>query len=242
MSRSRRLRPLPDDLPEPVRVLLGELRALKDRAGLDLRALEHATHASRSSWGRWLAGDTWIPAEAVEGLARLCREDERRFRALWEAAEQSRRTAGDGLGTGGLETDGRDRAGAGGEPGPGEVAERTPGAGVAGGVAGPGIVEGVPVPGGATEGAAGPGGHGRSPVPGGGTPVPGTAAPRGPAGFLRWRFRVGAVLGLSAGVVAGFMIAGSFSGSGASGEEEPVSTPTGTRAETATRAQAVARA
>src|SRR5215207_4025016 len=79
-SRRRRQRPLPDDLPEPTRVLLRELRALKERAGLDLRALEQATHASRSSWGRWLAGDTWIPLGAVEGLARLCREDENRFR------------------------------------------------------------------------------------------------------------------------------------------------------------------
>ncbi|MEU4409413.1 helix-turn-helix transcriptional regulator [Streptosporangium sp. NPDC023963] len=93
-SRSRRQRPLPDDLPEPTRVLLRELRALKERAGLDLRALEQATHASRSSWGRWLAGDTWIPLDAVEGLARLCREDEHRFRELWEAAEQARRMAG----------------------------------------------------------------------------------------------------------------------------------------------------
>src|SRR6476620_7320474 len=78
-SRNRRLRPLPDDLPEPTRVLLRELRALKERAGFDLRALEQATHASRSSWGRWLAGETWIPLDAVEVLARLCRADERRF-------------------------------------------------------------------------------------------------------------------------------------------------------------------
>ncbi|WP_189244232.1 helix-turn-helix domain-containing protein, partial [Planobispora rosea] len=239
MSRSRRLRPLPDDLPEPVRVLLGELRALKERAGLDLRALEQATHASRSSWGRWLAGETWIPVEAVEGLARLCREDERRFRALWELADQARRMAGDGP-----ETDDRDRVEAGGEPGTGAT-------------------ERVPEPGEAMEGAATSGGYGEPPGPGGevsgpgrgasgpdreasgpdgGASGPGTTAPHGPAGFLRWRFRVGAVLGLSAGVVAGFMIAGSFSRSGASGEEEPVSTPTAARAEAITRAQVVARA
>ncbi|GAA3788009.1 hypothetical protein GCM10022226_03210 [Sphaerisporangium flaviroseum] len=93
-SRSRRQRPLSDDLPEPTRVLLQELRALKERAGFDLRALEQATHASRSSWGRWLAGETWIPLDAVEGLARLCRADQNRFRELWEAAEQARRAAG----------------------------------------------------------------------------------------------------------------------------------------------------
>ncbi|WP_204062941.1 hypothetical protein [Planobispora siamensis] len=79
-------------------------------------------------------------------------------------------------------------------------------------------------------------------MPDGGAPVPGTAPPRGPAGFLRWRFRVGAVLGLSAGVIAGFMIAGSFSGSGASGEEEPTPTPTRTRAEAVTRTEVIARA
>ncbi|NEA25177.1 helix-turn-helix domain-containing protein [Actinomadura bangladeshensis] len=91
MSRSRPPTPLPDGLPEAVRVLLTELRELKERSGYDLRALERRTHASRSSWGRWLSGETWIPADAVRSLADLCGADRRRLEILWEVADQSRR-------------------------------------------------------------------------------------------------------------------------------------------------------
>lgn len=93
MSRTRPPTPLPGDLPEAVRVLLTELRGLKEEAELDLRALERRTHASRSSWGRWLSGETWIPADAVASLADLCGADARRLAALWQVADEARRAA-----------------------------------------------------------------------------------------------------------------------------------------------------
>ncbi|MFD0684220.1 helix-turn-helix domain-containing protein [Actinomadura fibrosa] len=92
MSRSRPATPLRDDLPEPVRLLLTELRGLKEESGYDLRALERKTHASRSSWGRWLSGETWIPMDAVGALAALCGADRRRLEVLWEVADQARRS------------------------------------------------------------------------------------------------------------------------------------------------------
>lgn len=91
MSRSRQLSPLPDDLPLAVRTLLGELRLLKDRSGYDLRALASKTHFSRSSWGRWLSGETWIPREAVASMAELCAGDSDELSALWLRAEDERR-------------------------------------------------------------------------------------------------------------------------------------------------------
>jgi hypothetical protein len=91
VSRSRQLSPLPDDLPQAVRTLLGELRLLKDRSGYDLRALAIKTHASRSSWGRWLSGETWIPREAVASMAELCAGDPGHLNALWQRAEDERR-------------------------------------------------------------------------------------------------------------------------------------------------------
>jgi hypothetical protein len=91
VSRSRQLSPLPDDLPQAVRTLLGELRLLKDRSGYDLRALAIKTHASRSSWGRWLSGETWIPREAVASMAELCAGDPGHLDALWQRAEDERR-------------------------------------------------------------------------------------------------------------------------------------------------------
>ncbi|MCO6008690.1 hypothetical protein NE236_27320 [Actinoallomurus purpureus] len=92
VSRTRQLRPLPEKLPETTRTLLEELRALKDRSGYDLRALEGKTYASRSSWGRWLSGETWIPCEAVETMAELCGGDKQRLRGLWHRADDNRRT------------------------------------------------------------------------------------------------------------------------------------------------------
>ncbi|WP_165978227.1 helix-turn-helix domain-containing protein [Actinomadura darangshiensis] len=92
MSQPRPPAPLPGDLPEPVRILLTELRGLKEESGLDLRALERKTHASRSSWGRWLSGETWIPSDAVTSLADLCGADARRLAVLWEVADESRRS------------------------------------------------------------------------------------------------------------------------------------------------------
>ncbi|WP_436760220.1 helix-turn-helix domain-containing protein [Streptosporangium sp. V21-05] len=216
-SRSRRQRPLPDDLPEPTRVLLRELRALKERAGLDLRALEQATHASRSSWGRWLAGDTWIPLDAVEGLARLCREDENRFRELWEAAEQARRMAGFP------------------EPGerirevPAEVSERETTVGISGGLSkGEGSLseeEGNLSRGEGNRGGDEPGGEGE----------PGAHVPRRLTSRLtnrltsrpRRRFLIGTALGLSVGVAAGVVLGGSALESRAGEGAGPAATVSG---------------
>ncbi|WP_067793445.1 helix-turn-helix domain-containing protein [Actinomadura formosensis] len=91
MSRSRPPTPLPDDLPEAARVLLTELRGMKEESGYDLRALARKTHASRSSWGRWLSGETWIPVDAVRSFATLCGADRHRLEILWEIADRSRR-------------------------------------------------------------------------------------------------------------------------------------------------------
>ncbi|WP_433143545.1 helix-turn-helix domain-containing protein [Actinomadura nitritigenes] len=93
MSRSRPPAPLPDDLPDAVRVLLTELRGLKEASGHDLRALERRTHASRSSWSRWLGGETPIPRSAVTALARVCGADRHRLEALWEVADHARASA-----------------------------------------------------------------------------------------------------------------------------------------------------
>jgi hypothetical protein len=91
VSRSRQLSPLPEGLPPTVRTLLRELRLLKDRSGYDLRELASKTHASRSSWGRWLSGETWIPREAVVSMAELCGSDPGELGALWQRAEDERR-------------------------------------------------------------------------------------------------------------------------------------------------------
>ncbi|MGJ6964272.1 helix-turn-helix domain-containing protein [Streptosporangium sp. G11] len=210
-SRSRRQRPLPDDLPEPTRVLLRELRALKERAGLDLRALEQATHASRSSWGRWLAGDTWIPLDAVEGLARLCREDENRFRELWEAAEQARRMAGipevgERPPEVSAETSPAERSGN-GTPKEGEGPEE--GAGLRDGEA----AKAGEVSGGEKE----PGGEKRSGDGKGSRDGKEADAPaaRRPTSRPRRRFLIGTALGLSVGVAAGVMLSGSAFENGA---------------------------
>jgi hypothetical protein len=93
MSRSRPPAPLPDDLPDAVRVLLTELRELRTASGHDLRSLERRTHASRSSWSRWLGGETFVPRTAVTALAQLCGGDRHRLEALWDVADQAREAA-----------------------------------------------------------------------------------------------------------------------------------------------------
>ncbi|MET8158686.1 helix-turn-helix transcriptional regulator [Sphaerisporangium sp. NPDC005289] len=223
-SRSRRLRPLPDDLPEPTRVLLRELRALKERAGLDLRALEQATHASRSSWGRWLSGETWIPLDAVEGLARLCRADGRRVRELWESAEQARRSAewdppADTATATATATDTAidtaiDTATAAvldpAHPGPLSNGSPDPETSVGATTA----LETRVIEGQAVRDAG---------------PAPGAVAPRGPAERLRRRFLVGAAAGLVVGMAAGVVLAISALGGDAGGEARRTATPSTAR-------------
>jgi Helix-turn-helix domain len=93
MSRTRPPAPLPGDLPDAVRVLLTELRELRNASGHDLRSLERRTHASRSSWSRWLGGETFVPRTAVTALAQLCGGDRHRLEALWDVADQAREAA-----------------------------------------------------------------------------------------------------------------------------------------------------
>ncbi|MEF9905552.1 helix-turn-helix domain-containing protein [Streptomyces sp. P9-A2] len=72
--------------PERAR-LTATLRSLKERAGLSLTGLGERTSFSKSSWGRYLKGETLPPREAVRELCRLADEPEGRCLALWELAE-----------------------------------------------------------------------------------------------------------------------------------------------------------
>ncbi|MFF0115944.1 helix-turn-helix domain-containing protein [Streptomyces prasinus] len=80
--------------PERAR-LTATLRSLKEHAGLSLTGLGEHTSFSKSSWGRYLKGETLPPREAVRELCRLAGEPEGRCLALWELAESesSGRTA-----------------------------------------------------------------------------------------------------------------------------------------------------
>lgn len=74
--------------PSPERAeLTAALRDLRQRTGLSLTGLEERTPFSRSSWGRYLKGDTLPPREAVRALCRLAGEPDGRCLALWEIAE-----------------------------------------------------------------------------------------------------------------------------------------------------------
>lgn len=79
-------RPLPDNLSSDIRLLVAELRELKDRAGLSLAALSRRTPYSKSSWERYLNGKALPPQHAVTALGRLSGADPARLAALWELA------------------------------------------------------------------------------------------------------------------------------------------------------------
>ena len=80
--------------PECAR-LAAELHLLRERSGLTLSALAAKSPYSRSSWQRYLAGQTLPPWPAVQTLCCLAEEPEPRLRAMWELADSawSRRTA-----------------------------------------------------------------------------------------------------------------------------------------------------
>ncbi|CCK28348.1 hypothetical protein BN159_3969 [Streptomyces davaonensis JCM 4913] len=67
--------------------LAAELRELRSRTGLSLKALADRTTYSKSSWERYLNGRTLPPRQAVQDLCRIAREPEGRLLALWEIAE-----------------------------------------------------------------------------------------------------------------------------------------------------------
>lgn len=75
--------------------LARELKALRARTGLSFAALGSQTLFSKSSWSRYLGGQSLPPWEAVQALCELAGEPEPRMRALWELAERewSRRDA-----------------------------------------------------------------------------------------------------------------------------------------------------
>ncbi|CAM5274374.1 HTH cro/C1-type domain-containing protein OS=Streptomyces griseomycini OX=66895 GN=FHS37_007510 PE=4 SV=1 [Streptomyces griseomycini] len=76
--------------PSPERAeLTAALREVRQRTGLSLTGLEERTPFSRSSWGRYLKGETLPPREAVRELCRLAGEPEGRCLALWEIAESA---------------------------------------------------------------------------------------------------------------------------------------------------------
>lgn len=70
--RSRKaLQPLPESLPGPERAFLDEFRSLFQRTGRTLKELEQATHISDSNWSRYLRGQSPVPDQALDALARL---------------------------------------------------------------------------------------------------------------------------------------------------------------------------
>ena len=61
-------KPLPGGLASDILLLVAELRALKDGAGLSLADLARRTPYSKSSWERYLNGKTLPPQHAVAAL------------------------------------------------------------------------------------------------------------------------------------------------------------------------------
>ncbi|MEU5883213.1 helix-turn-helix domain-containing protein [Spirillospora sp. NPDC047279] len=81
-----RWRPLPESMPVAARVVVTELRMLKDRSGLTLAALAARTACSTSAWSRYLNGQVLIPRDIARALATLAAGDQQRLMALWENA------------------------------------------------------------------------------------------------------------------------------------------------------------
>ncbi|MFI6155935.1 DUF2690 domain-containing protein [Kitasatospora sp. NPDC051170] len=81
---------LPEELSGPERDLAGELRAIKDAAGLSLSELASRTHYSRASWERWLNGKRSITEQALEALIGAVACDGPALRTLWRLAVEER--------------------------------------------------------------------------------------------------------------------------------------------------------
>ncbi|RFU83771.1 peptidoglycan-binding protein [Streptomyces triticagri] len=80
---------LPASLDPHGRHLVAQLRALKDRSGLSLSAIERRTTYSRSSWERYLNGKKFPPADAVKELAQIAQGDVPRLLAMHSLAEEA---------------------------------------------------------------------------------------------------------------------------------------------------------
>ncbi|MEV0452819.1 peptidoglycan-binding protein [Streptomyces sp. NPDC050600] len=76
----------------PVEALRVELVRVKQDKGLSLDAFAHDTQYSRSSWNRVLKGEGFPPREAIERLCSRRKLDQARLLALWETADNARRT------------------------------------------------------------------------------------------------------------------------------------------------------
>ena len=86
-------RPLPDELPLPARLLVEQLRELKDAHGLSLADIAAATHYSRASWERWLNGKRLVTRSALLGFISVVGADEALLLELLSQAAKSPRPA-----------------------------------------------------------------------------------------------------------------------------------------------------
>ncbi|MFD0318092.1 RICIN domain-containing protein [Streptomyces flavalbus] len=78
---------------DPARALGGALRALQQRSGRTLRALEDEVRISDSSLSRYFRGSTVPPWSTVRDLCVALKADPAEYRALWEAANRSQAAA-----------------------------------------------------------------------------------------------------------------------------------------------------
>jgi len=85
--------PLPSLLNDEARLLVHELRTLKDSTGLSLADLSARTHYSRSSWERWLNGKRLITAQALTSFAEAAGVDGARLAGLLNEARSEPATA-----------------------------------------------------------------------------------------------------------------------------------------------------
>ncbi|WP_261398792.1 helix-turn-helix domain-containing protein [Streptomyces misionensis] len=78
---------MPQNMPGAWARLVTELRALKDRRGLNLADLASATAISKSSWERYLNGKQFPPLYAVQALCQVVKEGETECVGLWKLAD-----------------------------------------------------------------------------------------------------------------------------------------------------------
>ncbi|MFE4856231.1 DUF2690 domain-containing protein [Streptomyces sp. NPDC056670] len=80
-------RPLPDSTRPELRLLIEELRHLKQTSGLSLAGLAARTAYSKSAWHRYLNGDNLPPRDAVDAFGTLGgAEHHARLLELWDRA------------------------------------------------------------------------------------------------------------------------------------------------------------
>ncbi|MFJ7244950.1 DUF2690 domain-containing protein [Kitasatospora sp. NPDC098652] len=87
---SQHWKPLPDDLSEPARRLVEELRAVKDAHRISLAELGRLTYLSKASWERWLNGKRLITSQALAGLIAALDCDAVLLASLLRQAEAAR--------------------------------------------------------------------------------------------------------------------------------------------------------